>query len=122
MDEPVPHGMRARQPQVPGNAGAMFGGLHGKVQARAVLGAHANQSADGVVPQACLSAMRPSAIGMDEWSLKDVRAFPDRVLHSLAQLLMRIEEMGHWPWWWSRDRQPSSPHWNVPPNGPIHGV
>ena len=44
-----------------------------------------------------LMAMRPSAMGLDGWSLQDLRALPDRVLHWLAQLLTLIEEMGQWP-------------------------
>mmetsp|Transcript_64635 Transcript_64635/g.107098 ORF Transcript_64635/g.107098 Transcript_64635/m.107098 type:complete len:87 (+) Transcript_64635:360-620(+) len=44
-----------------------------------------------------LMAMRPSAMGLDGWSLHDLRALPDRVLHWLAQLLTLIEEMGQWP-------------------------
>ena len=31
-----------------------------------------------------LMAMRPSATGLDRWSLQDLRALPDRVLHWLA--------------------------------------
>ena len=44
-----------------------------------------------------LMAMRPSAMGLDGWSLHDLRTLPDRVLHWLAQLLSLIEEMGQWP-------------------------
>ena len=44
-----------------------------------------------------LMAMRPSAMGLDGWSLQDLRALPDRVLQWLAQLLALIEEMGQWP-------------------------
>ena len=42
-------------------------------------------------------AMRPSAMGLDGWSLQDLRALPDRVLQWLAQLLTLIEGMGQWP-------------------------
>ena len=44
-----------------------------------------------------IMAMRPSAIGRDRWSLQDLRALPDWVLHWLAQLLTLIEEVGQWP-------------------------
>ena len=44
-----------------------------------------------------LMAMRPSAMGLDGWSLQNLRALSDRVLHLLAQLLTLIEEMGQWP-------------------------
>ena len=44
-----------------------------------------------------LMAMRPSAMGLDGWSLQDLRALPDRVLQWLAQLLALIEEVGQWP-------------------------
>ena len=44
-----------------------------------------------------LMAMRPSAMGLDGWSLQDLRALPDRVLNWLAQLLTLIEEVGRWP-------------------------
>ena len=41
--------------------------------------------------------MRPSAMVLDGWSLQDLRALPDRVLHWLAQLPTLIEEMRQWP-------------------------
>ena len=44
-----------------------------------------------------LMAMRRSAMGLDGWSLQDLRALPNPVLHWLAQLLTLIEEMGRWP-------------------------
>ena len=44
-----------------------------------------------------LMAMRPSAMGLDGWSLEDLQALPDRVLNWLAQLLTLIVEVGRWP-------------------------
>ena len=54
-------------------------------------------AAGSAASRASLMAIRPSAMGPDGWSLQDLRALPNRVLHWLAHLLMLIEEMGQWP-------------------------
>ena len=44
-----------------------------------------------------LSRMKPSALGLDGWSLADLRSFPDRLLGWLADLLREVERLGKWP-------------------------
>ena len=44
-----------------------------------------------------LSRMKPSALGLDGWSLANLRSFPDRLLGWLADLLREVERLGKWP-------------------------
>ena len=44
-----------------------------------------------------LSRMKPSAQGLDGWSLADLRSLPDRLLGWLADLLREVERLGKWP-------------------------
>ena len=44
-----------------------------------------------------LSRMKPSALGLDGWSLADLRSLPDRLLGWLADLLREVERLGRWP-------------------------
>ena len=44
-----------------------------------------------------LSRMKPSALGLDGWSLADLRSLPDRLLGWLADLLREVERLGKWP-------------------------
>ena len=41
-----------------------------------------------------LSRMKPSALGLDGWSLADLRFLPDRLL---GDLLREVERLGRWP-------------------------
>ena len=41
--------------------------------------------------------MKPSALGLDGWSLADLRSLPDRLLGWLADLLRMVERLGQWP-------------------------
>ena len=44
-----------------------------------------------------LSRMKPSALGLDGWSLADLRSLPDRLLGWLADILREVERLGKWP-------------------------
>ena len=44
-----------------------------------------------------LSRMKPSALGLDGWSVADLRSLPDRLLGWLADLLREVERIGKWP-------------------------
>ena len=44
-----------------------------------------------------LSRMKPSALGLDGWSLADRRSLSDRLLGRLADLLRAVERTGKWP-------------------------
>ena len=44
-----------------------------------------------------LSRMKPSALGLDGWSLADLRSLPDRLLGWLVDLLREVERLGKWP-------------------------
>ena len=44
-----------------------------------------------------LPRMRPSVLGLDGWSLEDIRSLPERVLGWLAHLLREVERRGKWP-------------------------
>ena len=44
-----------------------------------------------------LSRMKPSALGLDGWSVADLRSLPDRQLGWLADLLREVERLGKWP-------------------------
>ena len=44
-----------------------------------------------------LSRMKPSALGLDGWSLTHLRSLPDRLLGWLADLLREVERLGKWP-------------------------
>ena len=44
-----------------------------------------------------LSRMKPSALGLDGWSLADLRSLPDRLLGWLADPLREVERLGKWP-------------------------
>ena len=44
-----------------------------------------------------LMRMHPSALGLDGWSLEDLRALPDQLLEWLADLLREVERQGRWP-------------------------
>ena len=44
-----------------------------------------------------LPRMKPSALGLDGWSLGDLRSLPERVLGWLADLLREVERRGKWP-------------------------
>ena len=41
--------------------------------------------------------MKPSALGLDGWSLADLRSLPDRLPGWLADLLREVERLGKWP-------------------------
>ena len=47
--------------------------------------------------QRALMRMHPSALGLDGWSLEDLRALPDQLLEWLADLLREVERQGRWP-------------------------
>ena len=42
------------------------------------------------------SRMKPSALGLDRWSLADLRSLPNRLLGWLADLLREVEHYGKW--------------------------
>ena len=44
-----------------------------------------------------LSRMKPSALGLDGWSLADLRSLPDKLLRWLADLLREVECLRRWP-------------------------
>ena len=44
-----------------------------------------------------LARMHPSALGLDGWSLADLRSLPDQLLTWLADLLREVERVGRWP-------------------------
>ena len=44
-----------------------------------------------------LMRMHPSALGLDDWSLEDLRALPDQLLEWLADLVWEVERQGRWP-------------------------
>ena len=44
-----------------------------------------------------LARMHPSALGLDGWSLADLRSLPDQLLAWLADLLREVERVGRWP-------------------------
>ena len=44
-----------------------------------------------------LSRMKPSALGLDGWSLTDLRSLSDRLLGWLADVLREVERLGKWP-------------------------
>ena len=44
-----------------------------------------------------LSRMKPSALGLDGWSLADLCSLPDKLLGWLADLLREVERLGKWP-------------------------
>ena len=44
-----------------------------------------------------LRFMHPTALGLDGWSLKDLRSLPLRLLDWLAELLTLVEVTGRWP-------------------------
>ena len=44
-----------------------------------------------------LSRMKPSALGLDGWSLADLRSLPNRLLGWLAESLRDVERLGRWP-------------------------
>ena len=52
---------------------------------------------DGPRVRKGLSGMKPSALGLDGWSLPDLRSLPDRLLGWLADLLCEVERLGKWP-------------------------
>ena len=52
---------------------------------------------DGPRPRKGLSRMKPSALGLDGWSLADLCSLPDRLLRWLADLLREVERLGKWP-------------------------
>ena len=41
--------------------------------------------------------MKPSALGLDRWSLADLHSLPDRLLGWLADLLPEVDRLGRWP-------------------------
>ena len=49
-------------------------------------------------PRLCkgLSRMKPPALGLDGWSLADLRSLPYRLLGWLADLLREVERLGRW--------------------------
>ena len=51
---------------------------------------------DGPSLRKGLSRMKPSALGLDGWSLADLRSLPDRLLGWLADLLREVERLGKW--------------------------
>ena len=44
-----------------------------------------------------LFRMKPLALGLDGWSLADLRSLPDRLLGWLTDLLREVERLGKWP-------------------------
>ena len=44
-----------------------------------------------------LSRMKPSPLGLDGWSLRDLRSLPDRLLGWRTDLLREVERLGKWP-------------------------
>ena len=44
-----------------------------------------------------LARMHPSALGLDGWSLADLRSLTDRLPDWLADLLREVERQGRWP-------------------------
>ena len=44
-----------------------------------------------------VSRMKPSALGLDGWSLADLRSLPERLLGWLGDLLRELERLGKWP-------------------------
>ena len=44
-----------------------------------------------------LARMKPSALGLDGWSMADLGSLPDRPLGWLADLLREVERPGKWP-------------------------
>ena len=51
---------------------------------------------DGSRVRKGLSRMKPSALGLDEWSLADLRSLPDMLLGWLAHLPREVERLGRW--------------------------
>ena len=49
-----------------------------------------------------LSRMKPSALGLDGWSLADLRSLPERPLGWMADLLREVERLGRLPARWPR--------------------
>ena len=52
---------------------------------------------DGCRLRKGLSRMKPSALGLDGWSLANLRSLPNRLLGWLADLLREVERLGKWP-------------------------
>ena len=52
---------------------------------------------DGPSLRKGLSRMKPSAMGLDGWSLADLRSLPDMLLGWLADLLREVQRLGRWP-------------------------
>ena len=52
---------------------------------------------DGPRPRKGLSRMKPSALGLDGWSLADLRSLPDKLLGWLADVVHNVERLGRWP-------------------------
>ena len=52
---------------------------------------------DGCCVRKGLSRMKPSALGLDGWSLADLGSLPDRLLGWLAVLPRDVEWLGKWP-------------------------
>ena len=52
---------------------------------------------DGLRLRKGLSRMKPYALGLDGWSLADIRSLPDMLLGWLADLLREVERLGKWP-------------------------
>ena len=44
-----------------------------------------------------LTQMRPSALGLEDWSLVELRALPNTLLEWPADLLQEVERKGCWP-------------------------
>ena len=44
-----------------------------------------------------LSRMKLAVLGLDRWSLADLRSLPDRLLGWLAHLLREVKRLGKWP-------------------------
>ena len=82
-------------------------------------------------PRLCkgLSRMKPSALGLDGWTLADLRSLPDRLLGWLADLLREVEHLGRWPARLAEGytalipkEGPPGPPEHPPAHGPFHGL
>ena len=45
---------------------------------------------------------RRKAQGLDHWTVEQLQCLPAEAWPSMAAILNRIEEIGEWPWPWSR--------------------
>ena len=88
----------------------------------------ATQLTGGLLRQR-LRTMSPSSMGLDGWSLQDVRSLLDRALDWLAQLLQLVEDEGQWPGVLAEgghvphpETRGGGPPGHPPADGPVHGL